>query len=187
MTRRGRWTLVSALTAAAVAVTASVVYAAGTRKQESAPLAVAQDVQPAAPQVTGDNCKLPRTDFTTSSTGQSTTSSTFIDMVDMQDTFTQGGRAPACVVVSFSSETIGSVNATMVIRALLDGTISPSPAEITVFQADAELGRGTGARTANFVFPSVAPGTHTVKIQFREIGGEDLVQVNDRSLLVHHR
>jgi hypothetical protein len=183
MTRGSRWTLVSALTAAAVAVTASVVYAASAGQDGRAPLVAAEDVQPA---VTGDNCKLARTDFTTAHLSTTTASTAFVDMAEMQDTFSQGGRAASCVVVNFTAQVFAPVDA-LFIRAVLDGAVVGSPLSVRFSGDDDEDGDNRNARShaMNFVFPGVAPGTHTVSIQWAAASGT--VQAVNRTLLVHHR
>jgi hypothetical protein len=152
-----------------------------------APLATGQDVQPA---VSGNNCKLPRTDFTTSIFSFSTSSATFADMPETQDTISQGGQAPSCVVVNFSGHTISPGLAVMAIRAVLDGTVIAEPGQVFLSGDDDEDQDFRTARShaMNFVFPSVAPGTHTVSIQWRNAGGAgSSSSIAPRTLLVHHK
>ena len=73
-------------------------------------------------------------------------------------TFTQGGTAPSCVLVRFSSGAT-SIGNSLQVRAVIDDTIIALPPQRLFVQAN------EGAQqTVEFVFPSIAPGTHILRI-----------------------
>jgi hypothetical protein len=82
-------------------------------------------------------------------------------------TFT-AGRNSQCVVVNFSSMSNTTPGDLLMVRAVLDGSVVGTPAE-TQFDTDSPGFSRTHA--AQFVFPSVAQGPHTVRIQFRSFFG----------------
>jgi hypothetical protein len=111
-----------------------------------------------------------------------TTNTTFKTVPEAIVTFTQGGTSPSCVVVRFSAETnvpggagIGRV------RALLDNVTAAVPDEVQFSGADiAGL-----ARAYDFVFPSVAPGSHVLRMQFRSSNGQS-VFLDRHTTIVQH-
>jgi hypothetical protein len=150
-----------------------------------------------APQaVVRRTCSTPRLSYASSdTTGVSTTSTTYVNVPDMSVSFTISGTASTCIVVSYTAEVytgsdpnslIG--NEVMFVRARLDGAVVGFPAEAQ-FEGDSdEDGDGAWARAHafNFVFPNVAPGAHTLRIQWRSIFGGTVV-THRRTAVVYHK
>jgi hypothetical protein len=82
--------------------------------------------------------------------------------------FTQGGTSQSCVIVQFFLVVSVSGNFAYA-RALLDGTAG-NPDEV-VYYGSENAGRADVAGAMAFVFPSVAPGKHKIKIQIGASSG----------------
>ncbi len=145
--------------------------------------------QSRAPALTGQ-CKVTKISYVTGEdTSLSTTSTAYVDVPGMSSTFTEGGTVTRCVVVQYTAYVFAATGGTalMYVRALLDGVTVASPTE-TQFDGDSdEEGDGRWARSHafNFVFPSVTPGGHTIKIQWRSFDGGTIF-THRRTLLVSH-
>jgi hypothetical protein len=143
--------------------------------------------------VTG-TCKATKISFATvdAPPAISTTSAAFVDMPGMSVTFKILGTVNVCVKVEFSAYTFAAnapvANQLMMVRALMDGATVGSPAEVQFSGDDDEDADGDWARSHafNFVLPTVAPGTHTIKIQWRSFFG-GTVFAHSRSMFVHHK
>jgi hypothetical protein len=92
-----------------------------------------------------------------------TGSATFVNIAEGAVSFTVGGTKASCVLVRFSAETI-SDNTGVVIRPFLDNITAPLRGEVRYSGHD---GDSYGAHAYDFVFPSVPPGNHVVRMQFR--------------------
>jgi len=142
----------------------------------------------AGPAVTG-TCKATKISFATGeTTGLSTTSTAYVAMPDMSVTFKIGGTATVCVKVEFSAFVFAALDRLIFVRALMDGATVGSPSEVQFSGDDDEEGDGKWARSHafNFAFPTVAPGTHTIIIQWKSFDG-GTVFVHKRSMFVHHK
>jgi hypothetical protein len=82
--------------------------------------------------------------------------------------FTQAGPAASCVIVRFSTEAEVPGANNVAIRAFLDNASSAVPALIYY---SGDNGGTRSAHSYEFVFPSVTPGAHTVRMQFSSTGG----------------
>src|SRR4051794_39147402 len=80
----------------------------------------------AAPIASG-TCSTTATKYKVSGALQQTHSTTYVNVVDTNIAFTQGGGSPSCVIVSFSSEASGTANQIMQVQALLDNSIACQP------------------------------------------------------------
>jgi hypothetical protein len=89
-------------------------------------------------------------------------------------TFTKSSGA-GCVIVRFSAESFAPRNTTIRIRPLIDGTASAQPGpQPVIWNADHdEDNNGNGLRVHSFewVFPSVAVGSHTVTLRWSSNNG----------------
>ena len=145
--------------------------------------------QSRAPALTGQ-CKVNKVSYATGEdTGLSTTSLSYVDVPGMSSTFTEGGTVTRCVTVQYTAYVFAASGAAtlMQVRALLDGVTVASPSE-TQFDGDSdEDADGAWARSHafNFVFPTVAPGSHTIKIQWKSFDGTTIF-THRRTLLVGH-
>lgn len=95
--------------------------------------------------------------------------------------FVQGGASASCVIVRFSG--LVQANAAddqLIIRAFLDNTTAALPSEVIYSFAGA-----AEARSFEFIFPSVAPGNHFVRMQYKSFGGGQ-VTMYQRNTVVQH-
>ena len=116
-------------------------------------------------------------------TGTVTTNSiTLIGIPEAAITFTQGGTSPSCVVVRFSAaSSVVGANVSHV-AARLDNVTFAEPASVQFSGENI----GSVSHSYEFLFPSVAPGPHTVRIMYRVTNGTDNVFVDQRTLVVQH-
>jgi hypothetical protein len=92
----------------------------------------------------------------------------------------QGGISASCIIVLFTAEAANSGNETMWLRAVLDNKIIGLPGGVQFKQ-----GAAIGSQAASFIFPSVAPGPHTIKIQYESKFGAS-VCVGPHNIIVHY-
>jgi hypothetical protein len=101
-----------------------------------------------------------------------TTSTTFVNIPGARVPFTVSTRGGAkCVSVLFTSMAFVSTGSSdlLAVRALLDGAVAGNPSE-TQFEAESPSGYAV-SHAMNFTFSAVAPGTHTIRMQFRSFSG----------------
>jgi hypothetical protein len=114
----------------------------------------------------------------------STDLTTFKTLSEATVSFTQGGTAASCVVVRFSAESfVTSFNGIVFVRAFLDNTTAAVPGEV---QFSGDDGNRYRAHSYDFIFPSVAPGAHVLRMQFRSGTGGDTVFIKRRTTIVQH-
>ena len=94
----------------------------------------------------------------------------FKTITDGAIAFVQGGTAASCVVVLFDAG--GNLS---IVRAKLDNFTTAIP-------TDRER---DGFGTTIFIFPSVAPGAHTLRIQLRSHDGNIIGAVSNPTIIVH--
>lgn len=108
---------------------------------------------------------------------ESTTSSTnFVNLPEAAVNFTQAGPGPSCVVVRFSAMALTSNNSVNV-RAILENNTTALPSDV---------GFATDDLSFEFVFPSVAPGNHAVRLQYKSFSGQ-AVTIKRRNTVVQYR
>ena len=106
-------------------------------------------------------------------------SQTFTNVPHTSVTFTQGGAVPTCVIVRFSAQVGASNGTNMHVRAVLDGATLALPPEVRfAFTADT-----SAARSYEFIFPSVAPGKHVLRMQYQSSNGSSM-NISNRSTIV---
>jgi hypothetical protein len=132
-------------------------------------------------------CSTVRLSFASSNnTSQTTTSTTFVNVPDMSVSFTIPGTTSTCITVHYTAVVwTGTGDRLINVRARLDGAVNGFPAEVQFagFDGDNTLAQ---AHTFNFVFPNVAPGAHTLRIQWRSpLGGT--VYTHERTAIVYHK
>ncbi len=177
---RGRRILLA--TVVTVVVLAVTTVAVGATRHPNAGQAGRQSAGPATVIVGG--CKAAKVDFAANDVGTSTTSTSFVDLPGASVTFSIGGAATSCVVADYSGQAFAPSPRLLFIQALLDGASlgAPSPVQLVGGSADTF----SDSYSMQFVWPSVAPGVHTVKIQFRSFEGGS-VAVNRGTLVVQHK
>ena len=128
--------------------------------------------------------QLPNTEVAQSGAAQFNPSSTFADVVGSSVSFNVAGANPSCVIVSFSAQAFAEHRAGMFVRALLDKSVE-SVDSVILFVGDS--GAFPEAHAYNFLFPSVSPGPHAVKVQYRaDVTGLPVV-IDDFDLNIRHR
>jgi len=140
---------------------------------------------PVAPVQTSCGKDAKQVDIAQNSTGQNTTSSTFVDVTGSEVSFNIGGNNNTCVLVDFSGQVFapGTTNNLMFVKAVLDNSITSVDGQI---QLVAESNTRSDAHAYNFLFTEVPPGAHTVKMQYEASGGGQ-VSINDFNMVVYHK
>jgi hypothetical protein len=129
------------------------------------------------------NCPATRSDFISNDNlSLSTVSTSYVPVPGMTKIINQAQTG--CVIVTLSSFAFASANSeTQMVRVVLDGTRLCSPIE---WQWDGD--DGTRARTHGAVcaFNNVAAGNHSVQMQHRSFGGNQ-VFIHRPSMHIEHR
>ena len=94
-----------------------------------------------------------------------TTSTTYVDVPGTYLAFTAGGATNSCALVTMSARMLAVDPDTMFMRVLMDGVTVAEPGEVVMASKDPS-GYFT-ARSYTWVFPSVTPGAHSFRIQFK--------------------
>jgi hypothetical protein len=120
---------------------------------------------------------------------KSTSSTSFVNVPNAGVSFTQGGTGSGCVIVTFTAEAFARVSRLLQIRARLDNSSTAAPGVVQLSGDDDEDGDGDWARAHafTFIFPSVAPGAHTVRMQFRSVFFFEPVTIHKHTVVVQHR
>lgn len=116
-----------------------------------------------------------------------TTSTSFVDISGAGVSISVGGTTPSCVIVTYSGRVTaldGAGNEGMYVRPLMDSITDALPTNI-VFTANDNSGL-YDAHSFTWVFPSVSPGNHQVKMQFRSETGSS-VSIFGHTVLVQYR
>lgn len=119
----------------------------------------------------------------------STNSAVFVDIPGAGLTFTQGGDSNGCVVVTYSAESFADDDRLLRVRARLDNSKVAVPGAVQFSGDDDEDEDGSWSRSHSFtfIFPSVAPGQHTLKMQFRSAVFGQRVYIQKQSTVVQHQ
>ncbi len=120
---------------------------------------------------------------------KTTSSSSFVNLPNGDVTFTQGGIGNGCVIVTFTAEGFARLNRRVDVRARLDNAVIAAPRTVWFSGDDDEDADGAWARAHafTFIFPSVAPGAHTVRMQFRSGRFSEPVFIHKHTVVVQHR
>lgn len=105
------------------------------------------------------------------------TATAFVAVPGGTTIFTQGGTAKSCVIVVFSAGV--ATNGLLAIRAVLDAAVMANPSIATfIAQNNTEE-----ARSRTFIFKNVAPGPHSIAIQYQTTAATILGSTH---LIVHY-
>jgi len=137
--------------------------------------------QPLVPGVTTGTCTTTQESYSVSTDLQTTSSKTFTDVEGTPISFTQG--AAGCVEVSFSSEAATMPNEILVTQVVLDTGTVCTPGD-NLFASDSPSG-DLSAHEMNYICPTVAAGSHSVKVQFRSRFGSK-VALDYRTTIVRY-
>ncbi len=159
--------------AAAIFVASTAVTALAAGRPRTEPGARAQ----------GSCAGLTQTDYRVETNLAATGSFGFVNLKDGEITFTQGGASAGCVIARFSAETDAPGTGGIDVRLRLgDGTLArPAPVFWTTDHSE-----GPSVQSFEFVFPNVAPGARTVRVQWRSYDGRQ-VFFGYRTLTVTHQ
>jgi hypothetical protein len=135
----------------------------------------------AAPLAAG-GCETTASKYKVSAAFQSTTSTTFVDVMETAINFQQGGSG--CVIVSFAGMASANPNTLMYVRARLDGATDCLPND-NAFAGSGATASPSADRAMNYVCGKVAPGSHVIKMQFRT-GSGPTVSLRSRTIIVHY-
>jgi len=139
---------------------------------------------PAAGQaaVVSGTCTPAKVKFAASNDPESETESkTFISVPETGISFVQGGSRPSCVLVQFSAHAFAEAGNSLILRARIDGTTIGLPRSVQFSSDDPGLYRTS---TVILIFPRIAPGAHTVELQFRS-GNGTRVEIGVHNTIVH--
>jgi hypothetical protein len=160
---------------------------AAVKRVAVAALTILPTVTFACAQIIQGACAPSAVDYMVNNNGSAlSTSTSFTNIDGAALAFTQGGTSPSCVLVLFSGAAASDPSTTMFLRATIDGHTIALPAQVQFFLnvSDPHI-LYFEARAANFTFPSVAPGTHRIRMQFLS-GDGGFVQLTNTTLVVHH-
>jgi hypothetical protein len=116
-----------------------------------------------------------------------TTSIVMVSVPGTSVSFTIPGTVATCVIVDYSAYTWASAGELMMVQAVLDG--APGfPGEVQFDGDSDENADGMWSRSHNhqWVFANVAPGFHTVNMEWRSFSG-GTVWTHKRTMTVNHK
>jgi hypothetical protein len=97
-------------------------------------------------------------------------SSAYADVGNSSLSFTIGGSGKSCVIVTYAGRMRAVTPEALWMRAVMDGSKIGEPGEVVMTADDGGAG-SYAAHSFTWLFPSVSPGGHVVKFQFRtELG-----------------
>jgi hypothetical protein len=124
-------------------------------------------------------------DYRTARSVAATQSTTFVNVANAVVSFTVGGTAASCVFVRYAAETDAPAGPGGIdVRLLLDGTTVALPGTVS-WVRDHEFD-GFSAQSFEFIVPTVSPGSHVARVQWRSIDGQS-IQFGVRTLTATHR
>jgi len=127
-------------------------------------------------------CTATKLKYVTANAGGTTHSTTPDNFLSNTVNFSQGAGG-GCVIVRFSTMAEGNSGYTVAVRAMIDGATVALPAEVLFSDGNDFVSQ---ARSFDFIFPTVAAGNHSVRVQFRSPTGID-VSVGQHNIIVQHR
>src|SRR6185437_7588037 len=172
---------------AGAALTAGALLAASTlpAAAQNQPAAVAPLARPAAvtPGVVTSSCSPTKITYKVSRAQSQTSSTNWQTLPFAGVGFHQGGASNSCVIISFSAEAQAASRDYILVQPILDSTTVCIPNE-NAFSTSPEP-TGLADRSMNFVCANVAPGNHTINMQWRTVNG-GTATIFYRTLLVHY-
>jgi hypothetical protein len=130
-------------------------------------------------------CSPTKIKFRTVTASADTMSTNFVAMPQTKFNFTQGGSTASCVIVHFTAEIgVEDAGTMIIVRAVLDSATVGDPGAVRMSGMDNQT---LGARGMIFVFPSVAPGVHSIGIQYRSGQTNKAVVAETRTLIVQYK
>ena len=97
--------------------------------------------------------------------------------------FTQGGTRASCVIVSVSAQPVAFGSGVLTVRVMLDNTQLGLPAEVSFSDGNDVTNQ---VRSFDFIFPDVAPGAHTVRLQAKTSDPAQFTDLNRHNIIVQY-
>jgi hypothetical protein len=177
---RGKRIFLAAIVVALVFAATSV--AIGATSHPNNGLAGRQKAGPATI-ITG-SCKAPKVNFASNDVSNSTTSTAFANLPGASVGFTIPGSVTSCIVAEYSGQAFAPGTSLIQIQVLLDGATVGAPGIVQLVGNDA--GSFSDSYAMQFVWTNVAPGGHSVTVQWRSFDGQN-VHINKGTLAVQHK
>lgn len=177
---RGKRIFLAAIVVALVFAATSV--AIGATSHPNNGLAGRQTAGPATI-ITG-SCKAPKVNFASNDVGVSTTSMVFANLPGAAVGFSIPGTARSCIVAEYSGQAFAPDASLIQIQVLLDGATAGAPGIVQLVGND--TGTFSDSYAMQFVWTNVAPGAHSVTVQWRSFNGAS-VSINKGTLVVQHK
>jgi hypothetical protein len=108
---------------------------------------------------------------------------TYTNLLETAVTFTQGGTSASCVIAVFSAEGFAPTGVNVYIRAVMDGVTVGLPDEVRFMGDNPTL---YNTHTMTFIFRQVAPGSHTLRIQYLRTEPNDRTEIGVHNVIVHY-
>jgi hypothetical protein len=165
MSKKRKWLFALVMASVLVVAGGSTLYAAGGGSDNGVRTTGIASSQGVAVRCAGKQTKQA---YANHADFNGTTSTTFVNIPGARVPFTVSTTGGAkCVSVLFTS--MAFVPPGSSVRALLDGAVAGNPSE-TQFEGESLNGSAV-SHAMNFTFSAVAPGAHTIRMQFRSFGG----------------
>jgi GTPase SAR1 family protein len=145
--------------------------------------AIAASLFLVGPAAAGKSCVAGKIRHRTASDTVSTDTDTLKNVPDTRIRFTQGGNGNGCVVVRFSGVASASDPNWIALRVVMDGNVIGEPGQVQFEGSTFVIAR---ARSFEFVFPNVAPGKHTIVVQWNAFLNAP-AYMSDRTTVVQYR
>lgn len=154
-----------------------LIHAANVRVGAALLLAGALMPAPAAA-ATAVNCMPAKVKAIVSDAFRSTTSTSFVRLTETGGRFTQGGSKASCVMVRFEGYVATDVDNVLTISATIDG--KPIGERQLAYAAVVYQ-----PRAWTFIVPSVTPGVHAIRFNFRTNNGK-AVSVSSTNTIIYY-
>jgi len=143
-----------------------------------------QQAQTAAPAgVIGGTCAPNKITYKTSDVSVNIDTSTYATVPNTSVNFTQGGSSASCVIVRYSGMASATEPRWIPLRIVLNGRTVAEPGDV---QFEGHTQGISLVRSFDFVFPSVQPGKHNIRAEWRSFN-TGIVFMHRRTIVVQHR
>jgi hypothetical protein len=131
------------------------------------------------------NCAVPQITFSISDSDNSTASASFQTVAGSSISFVQGGAKAGCVIIDFQASAFANTNGNEIItlNTTLDGQEGVCLPDQPSFMAGSVFWAVTN--TISFFCLHVAPGSHTITVEFRSANGGVVDLINPVTVVRH--
>jgi hypothetical protein len=164
----------------------SLLFAGNVFAEEGVPPSASVESDSIDPQFHVGTCRGNRASYATQSVSTTTTSTAFINIPSTSVSFIVPGALNICIIVDYAAQAFapGGASGLMIVRAVRDGVEVGQPPDWQMVGGNA--GPYSNSHSMQSVFPNVAPGLHTITMQFRSFFGTS-VTINKGNMTVHHK